>query len=154
MAWRIVLSTGVLLALLAGSIRAGEPAAAPQPTAARTDRAALERRIADLEARVAELLKEVRALRAALPGVSSPAEEKPETRVFPLKYAEAPAVADLLGRVLKSSAGPRLRIAADPRTNCLVIQGTRDQIAEIAGLIERLDQPGRSSKDQGAQVTR
>lgn len=143
MAWRIVLSTGVLLALLlAGSIRAGEPAAAPKPPASQADRAALERRVADLEARVAELLKEVRALRAQLPGVSSPAEEKGEVRVFALKYAEARVVADLLDRVLKGRAGPRLGIAADSRTNSLVIQGTRDQIAEIADLIASLDQPG------------
>lgn len=142
MASRIVLCFGLFLALLgAGATRAGEPGGKTAPRAALSDSAAVERRITALEARISELLKEVRSLRAELTG-SLPSDQTRDVRVFALRFADAAALATMLkGLLADGDADPR--IFADPRTNCVVVRGSREQVESVAQLLAELDQPGK-----------
>lgn len=77
-----------------------------------------------------------------------------DTRVRPLKYADAAKIQSLLQEVFdkkkqaKSDAGSTtagetkdaLFITADPRSNALMLTGTRDYLAEVEQLINNLDQ--------------
>ncbi len=69
------------------------------------------------------------------------AQQAGECRVYALRHADAPQLAELLGNVA-SDLAIDARILADPRTNALVAVATEKQHARIAGLIELLDLPG------------
>lgn len=72
-------------------------------------------------------------------------EQQPpaQIRIFALRYADVESVADEI-RVL---LGPRTRIAANARTNSLIVHGTKDELQVLEGILERLDEPDKQSRE-------
>ncbi len=101
--------------------------------------------IAATEDRLAEMLTIVRALDQA--SVS-------ELRVFPLRYADAAALATQLEFAFQEGDGPAIpwQVTVDARTNSLIVQGAAARVAEVRGLIELMDVPSRAAS--GFQVVR
>jgi hypothetical protein len=122
------------LALLLG-LPAAAPAGQPQPPPQRPDAAALDRRLAELEAGLARMTKEVQALRGDLKRLA-PAPPESEYRVYTLKNADGTKLAKTLQELL----GDRdLRVVCDPQTNSLLVRGDRETMAVLEALITRLD---------------
>jgi general secretion pathway protein D len=94
--------------------------------------------IAAAEDRLAQMLVLVRALDQAT---------AVQLRVFPLRYADATAVAGQLNEVFQpgSAPGPPWKIVIDARTNSLVVKGAPARLAEVRDFIELLDVPSRSA---------
>jgi general secretion pathway protein D len=94
--------------------------------------------IAAAEDRLAQMLVLVRALDQAT---------AVQLRVFPLRYADAAAVAGQLNEVFQpgSAPGPPWKIVIDARTNSLVVKGAPARLAEVRDFIELLDVPSRSA---------
>jgi hypothetical protein len=67
--------------------------------------------------------------------------EEPQTRILMLKHAQAPELAKLLTQ-LYSRGGPPPVLAAEPRTNALIVRGTKKEIEGVEELAMRLDIPG------------
>jgi hypothetical protein len=61
-----------------------------------------------------------------------------ELAVFSLKYSQPEGIAQALHNL---NGGPEPRIAIDPRTNTLLIAGTKKQLEVTEQLIKKLDQP-------------
>lgn len=63
-----------------------------------------------------------------------------------LKYAAAVNVSQVLSSMLQSAAQGQLplKIAADPRTNSILVTGSPSERLEVRALIAELDQPGES----------
>ncbi len=101
--------------------------------------------ISATEDRLAEMLVLVRALDQAT---------AVELRVFPLRYADATALAAHLDFVFEPRDAPTVpwKVVIDERTNSLVVQGAPARLAEVHDLIELLDVPSRSAS--GFQVVR
>lgn len=70
-------------------------------------------------------------------------------KLFQLKHADAVKLVDMLDKVFEGQASaasdqdifPKPTIIADPRSNTLVISGTRDAIGRCGGLVAQLDRP-------------
>ncbi|MEX2205786.1 MAG: secretin N-terminal domain-containing protein [Myxococcota bacterium] len=101
--------------------------------------------ISAAEDRLREMLTVVRALDQA---------SASELRVFPLRYAEAGALAAQIDFALQPGDGPDIpwRVTVDERTNSLVVQGAPTRVREVRDLIELLDVPSRAAS--GYQVVR
>jgi type II/III secretion system protein len=144
---RGVICLGLGLALtLAGLTQAQDQPAAGQPPPPRA--AVVERRLAGLEAQVTKLLDEVRRLRAEVKGQPSQPDERADVRVFALQYADAVGLLATLRQIFPAAVDTEFRMAADARTNTLLVYGTAGQIDGIAALLERLDVPERKAADQ------
>jgi type II secretory pathway component GspD/PulD (secretin) len=63
-----------------------------------------------------------------------------QTRVFILKHAQALDVSTTIRELLEVS-GSTFRMAADPRTNRVLVHGTPDKLDEVGELVQQLDQP-------------
>jgi hypothetical protein len=126
--------------LVPGSTRAQEPPAGrqekPQP-----DTASLERRLADLQAEIVKLRKEVQSLRTErnTPPVSLQPGGKTVVDVFTLKHAKAAAVAKALHDLFPEKDGLTLRIASEPNSNTLVVRGSREELDMIEAIITKLE---------------
>jgi len=72
-------------------------------------------------------------------GMNPASSTPPVTRIYSLKYANATATAP----VLQSACSSSIRMAADPRTNCLVITAPEEDQKLAEQVLMRLDQPGR-----------
>ncbi|MCS4502977.1 type II secretion system secretin GspD [Arhodomonas aquaeolei] len=74
------------------------------------------------------------------------------TEVIPLEHATAETAAETLGEVLggqgEEAGAQAVRVAADKRTNALVVMGTDAQRARVRRLVERLD----AGADQGGDT--
>ncbi|WP_018716547.1 type II secretion system secretin GspD [Arhodomonas aquaeolei] len=74
------------------------------------------------------------------------------TEVIPLEHATAETAAETLGEVLggqgEEAGAQAVRVAADKRTNALVVMGTDAQRARVRQLVERLD----AGADQGGDT--
>jgi hypothetical protein len=122
---------------IVGSAGAGDPPGDPkQPAARRTDPAALERRLADLEAKLVQMTKEVQGIRNDLKA-AAPAEERPELQVLKPKNLEGTQLAKTLHEFLGDK---NLRIVCDPQTNTLLVRGDRNQLELVEALVVRLDE--------------
>jgi general secretion pathway protein D len=97
------------------------------------------------EDRLREMLTVVRALDQA---------SASELRVFPLRYADASALAAQIDFALQPGDGPDIpwRVTVDERTNSLVVQGAPARVRYVRELIELLDVPARAAS--GFQVVR
>lgn len=76
--------------------------------------------------------------KAPEPAPKKAAAPKTELRVYSLKYANAVDLAGLIEAVL-APTDPRMRIAAEPRTNQIVVNGTGDAHDNVQALLSRLD---------------
>lgn len=68
-------------------------------------------------------------------------QQAAETDVFTLQHADAESLAGTLQSVVESEGDPRLRVAAAPRGNALVIMGNHQQRQRLSQLIAGLDTP-------------
>jgi type II secretory pathway component GspD/PulD (secretin) len=116
--------------------RPGPPAPAAEP---QTDP---ERRLAEMEKHLAALAKEIEALRKdlkakpAAPGAK--ADAKAEFRVILLKNAAAGDAAKVLTQTFRGDR-PAMSIAADERSNSLILRGAPDDLAAAEAVLQRLD---------------
>ena len=99
--------------------------------------------LVQLPASQAEKLKEfVAQLLATRPPEPKPVEkpqEKPVERSLPLGYARASTVIDLVGKLLPESK--EVALAADERTNTVLLRGPQAAVAAIERLVGDLDRP-------------
>jgi type II secretory pathway component GspD/PulD (secretin) len=116
---------------------ADEPKEAKQPPGQRTD-APQERRLDELEAKVAQLTKELRGLRNDLKA-PAPAPEKTEVKTFLLKSAEGTRLTRTLQEFLGDKDEKNFRIICDVPTNRLLVRGSQEQLATVEQLIVLLD---------------
>lgn len=122
---------------MVGSAGDGDPPGDPkQPPARRTAVAALERRLADLEAKLVQMTKEVQGIRNDLKA-QAPAAERAEFQVFHLKNSQGTQLAKTLQEFF---ADKTLRIVCDPQTNTLLVRGDRNQLELVEALVSRLDE--------------
>ncbi|MBI3821332.1 MAG: hypothetical protein HY289_01485 [Planctomycetes bacterium] len=75
---------------------------------------------------------------AADPAPKEKAADRLETRVYALKHTSAPELVPLLDEVLRAKKN-NIVIAADPRSNQLVVNGSPRAHADIEALLQRLD---------------
>jgi type II secretory pathway component GspD/PulD (secretin) len=68
------------------------------------------------------------------------------TRVIILKHAKASDLHQTISQLLELDS-PDFRVAADARTNRLLVHGTRERITEVLDLIKELDVPGAASTE-------
>lgn len=91
---------------------------------------------------VGKLKEFVGQLLATRPPEPKPVEkpqEKPVERSLPLGYAKATAVIDLVGKLLPESK--EVALAADERTNTVLLRGPQAAVAAIERLVDDLDRP-------------
>lgn len=92
--------------------------------------------------RVEKLKEFVGQLLATRPPEPKPVEkpqEKPIERSLPLGYAKATTVIDLVGKLLPESK--EVALAADERTNTVLLRGPQAAVAAIERLVGDLDRP-------------
>jgi len=94
--------------------------------------------IAATEERLAQMLVLLRALDQA---------SAIDLRVFPLRYADARALAGQLDVIFQPGAAPDVpwKVVVDERTNSLVVQAPPARLADVRRTIETLDLPSRSA---------
>jgi len=98
--------------------------------------AALKKRIAELEARIAPLQKELLDRRRQL-------HEQSSVTVVPVKYIDAVQAAEILGKAYQSTPG--VVVAALPWLNCVVFRADGPTTREITDALRRLDEIALSS---------
>lgn len=85
---------------------------------------------------VAEILKIIAKL-------DQPATNSGSTRVFYLRYGDAPAIAEVLTSILtdssKEEGSEETQIKADEHLNAIVVRADRNSITEIEEIIDKLD---------------
>ncbi|HEY5646567.1 MAG TPA: secretin N-terminal domain-containing protein [Pseudomonadales bacterium] len=85
---------------------------------------------------VAEILKLIAKL-------DQPATQSGSTRVFYLKYGDAPAIAEVLNGIISQKSGDdgaqETTIQADESLNAIVVRAERSRLAEIEEIIQKLD---------------
>ncbi len=96
--------------------------------------------IAASEDRLASMLELVRALDQA---------SATKLAVFPLRYADASAVAQQLDVVFEPDDSPDVpfEVVVDERTNSLVVQAPPSRLTQVRAYIELVDSPSRSARD-------
>lgn len=109
----------------------------PQPQKQEPPGTDAARRIAQLEVRVAELTKELEALRKGRKLV--PVESKPVIMNFALKNRKAPDVAKILLDLFQDKDGTALRVAIDNQKNSVLVRCGREQMDEVEAVIHRLE---------------
>jgi RNA polymerase sigma factor (sigma-70 family) len=153
-----VLGAGVGASLLHGQTRPADPATAQAPADERGSRRAdprprpegksdkgvnvttLQARLAELEAQVNSLTKELAELRKALKPLAAPPAGKRKIHVFPLRKLQAEEVATTLRELFAQSIGAKaLNIATNASTNTILIQGGPEDVEEIQAVVTRLE---------------
>jgi RNA polymerase sigma factor (sigma-70 family) len=121
----------------------------------------LDRRLAEVERRLNQLLEEVRLIRRDLKGKGRAAPEAGKGRAaneageweaLRLKHADAAAVAkiitELFGEKASRAEGPVLRVVADPATNSLLLRGPAKLIGNVKKVVNVLDVEGAGKKPE------
>jgi hypothetical protein len=133
----------LVCALTAQALTAAEKSASSERPRAR-------RAVAALEARVAALEREVKALRELVPGAKPAGEQAAaatEMKIFALQNAVAGEARRVLEQIFSSRRG--FNLAADDRTNSLIVVAMPDDMQVIEALVMRLDMP---AAQQGAAL--
>jgi type II secretory pathway component GspD/PulD (secretin) len=86
-----------------------------------------------------EFVGQLLATRPPEPKPVEKPQEKPVERSLPLGYAKATAVIDLVGKLLPESK--EVALAADERTNTVLLRGPQAAVAAIERLVGDLDRP-------------
>jgi type II secretory pathway component GspD/PulD (secretin) len=92
-----------------------------------------------------------------MPATRSSVEVATEFAIVPLQFASAVELGDTLNQLLRSNRpehADAVRVVADPRTNSLLLSGSKEQLAQLRQLVERLDarvQPASGSAPQQGQ---
>ncbi len=119
---------------------------------ARSERPRARRAVAALEARIAALEHEVKALREVVSGAKPAGEQAAaatEMKIFALQNAVAGDVRRILEQIFSARRG--LNLAADNRTNSLIVVAMPEDMQVIEALVTRLDVP---AAQQGAALRR
>jgi type II secretory pathway component GspD/PulD (secretin) len=130
---------GVSMAAGADSPRPEDKGGEPKHALTSND---VDRRLAELEQHAAALLKEVQALRAESKALAAKNVRADEVRIFALKHADAAGMAKMLKQLLQGPDAKTLSIAADDRTNSVVVRGGSEQLEVIEAIISRLEEKG------------
>jgi hypothetical protein len=142
-----------LAVLLLTSSLAGQDRGGPAPKR-RPDAAGVDRRLADMEAQLGKLLKEVQTLRNDLKAAPARAEKRMELNIFKLKNAHAEEMVRVLRELLTDGAD-NVRIIADVRTNSVLIRGPQEFMETAQAVLSRLDEEGErkvEKKPAGKEV--
>src|SRR4051794_1261559 len=125
---KILLAAILAAVLCVPATRAADaPKSQPKPAPA-----SAEQRLADLERQLEAILKEVRQLRQEL----AAAPQAQALTVIALKKVEAAKAAKELGPLFANPGGD---VAADERTNSLLLRGTEAQIKRARAVIVELE---------------
>jgi len=127
-------------ALVAGGLASAQDAGAGKEKEKAADAAVLERRLVDLELQVNAVRKHLAYVEEQQRKPAAGPEARTEIKIFKLKHAEAVQMARLLSELLGQQKG-RLRLAADPRTNSLVVDGNANDLGRIEAIVAALDVP-------------
>lgn len=90
-------------------------------------------------AKLKEFVGQLLATRPPEPKPVEKPQEKPVERSLPLGYAKATTVIDLVGKLLPESK--EVALAADERTNTVLLRGPQAAVAAIERLVGDLDRP-------------
>lgn len=90
-------------------------------------------------AKLKEFVDQLLATRPPEPKPVEKTQEKPVERSLPLGYARATTVIDLVGKLLPESK--EVALAADERTNTVLLRGPQAAVAAIERLVGDLDRP-------------
>jgi Skp family chaperone for outer membrane proteins len=141
-----------LLALILGLIvldagRGQEPPADLKKKA-QTEASSADRRIADLEALIGKLTKEVQSLRAELkaPAANLRPRARMDVNVFTLKHANAKRVAQALRDLFPQRDGLTIRVACEPSLSILLVRGSQTELEVVEALINRLEDAAQERK--------
>jgi hypothetical protein len=134
--WVRATLVGALASLLSGQARG-----AGEPPPARPDTAALEKRIANLEAQLSAVLKEIRELRRDL----SP---EPAVHVVPLRGMNVKQVAKALNKTFQFRPG--FHVHAVPDAELLMIRGDKKTTEKVLKLLEAI-QPGGKARTRAGR---
>jgi RNA polymerase sigma factor (sigma-70 family) len=159
------LGAGVGASLLHGQTRPAEPATAQAPADERGFRRAdprpravgkpkedvsvttLQARLANLEAQVFSLTKELAELRRALKPLAPPPAGKRKVHVFPLQGMPAEEVAKTLRELFATSIAEKaFSIATNASSNTILVLGDPKAVEEIEAVITRLEGAPRVGK--------
>jgi hypothetical protein len=115
-----------------------QPDKTKQPPAQKPNVASIERGLAEMEAKLLQMTKDVQALRGELKAMAPVREKPPSFHIFTLKHANAVQLANTLADFLD---GKIYRIVSDPRTNSLLVQCDLEHSEVMEAIISRLDMP-------------
>jgi RNA polymerase sigma factor (sigma-70 family) len=150
------LGAGVGASLLHGQTGPADPATAqasadergsrradprPRPAGQKEDASAttLQGRLADLEAQVKSLTKELAELRKVLKPLPPRPTGKRKIHVFPLRSLPAEEVAKTLKDLFNASTPEKALITTNASTNTVLVMGSPDDLEEIEAVITRLE---------------
>ena len=96
----------------------------------------------------------VEAAKKLINKLDRPVEPGGEMQVFPLKHAPAVEVSSTIERFLNGRGGlaPNVSVTANPRTNSLIVHASPRDMAEVTGLIQRLDVESSASVNKAKMV--
>jgi hypothetical protein len=102
----------------------------PQP-------ADLDQRLAEIEARLEGLTRDVKSIRQQL----RKTEASAKALVLPLKHVIAAEAEKILQEVFNKNRSTRIRVMSDDATNSLIVYGVDGDLAQIQELLKKLDAP-------------
>lgn len=108
-----------------------------------TKEAILQKRIKDLEDRLATMNREVASLRKEL---KSPPPPSAQLKTFPLRYLVADEFARSLQLLFRTSA--TVRVTADARTNSILVYGIAEDLKLLEAILARLDRKAPARKEE------
>jgi len=85
----------------------------------------------------------VEAAKELIAKLDRPVAPETQLRVFPLRHAPAMAMQTIVQGFFtgRTGLGPRVLVAADARTNSLIVQAAPRDVAEVALMVQHLDRP-------------
>src|SRR5262249_45897304 len=91
-----------------------------------------------LEAKLAQMTKEIQSLRGDLKGLAR-TPEFPNIKLIALKNMEGTQLARTLQEFVGAKEGKSLRIVCDQQTNSLLIQGDENELFVVEAIIGKLE---------------
>jgi hypothetical protein len=116
----------------------GQPDKPKPPPAQKPSLASVERGLAELEAKLAQMTKEVQSLRGDLKGLAR-TPEFPNIKLIALKNMEGTQLARTLQEFVGAKEGKSLRIVCDQQTNSLLLQGDDNELFVVEAIIGKLE---------------
>lgn len=125
----------------------------PTPLEKKPAAPSVDQRLAEMEQRVAALIKELHGLRDELAKGSDKGTSQSDVKIYRLQHADAAKTVSILQGLLQGKDGQQMKIVADVRTNSILLAGRADLHELVEAIIERLDQ-GPAKKSERATEKR
>jgi Bacterial type II/III secretion system short domain len=151
MVWSALAACSLAALAVAQPPKGGDKGSGDQKHAITSDD--VDRRLAELEAHVAGLLKEVQSLRAQSKALAAQPGRSDEFNIFALKKADAAGMARMLKQLLQGPDAKNLSIAVDERTNSVVVRGSREHMEVIEAIIMKLESAKAEKTDEKPKVS-